>query len=352
MTRILKSILILALLAGVTTVVAKSGAWFTDQEKVLGNSIATGTIDIAVNGDNPYTLERQYSLKDLKPSQHGYFDETIKNVGSNPLNLYKTLDNFVETEFLQSEPKCVELKGTWTNGACLNAEIATPKDLASHINYDLRVELYNGDPTTVELKPVWWETIYLDSDAKKLGELGKTYLGMVPAGWYMKVSQSYHMVPQELTLDNAYQGEQLTFDMTFDAIQLTNTVPLENKAYVEGDLSHTLLGDDINGAFEYTVRDHNLIGTFTGKAPEANANYVLVVGSDPYFGGKTLGSAISGGSGLITIPVNLDLNSDLINAKVWLVLTSDWNVAGMTGWNPSNYLFETGLMDYYDADLP
>ena len=50
---------------------------------------------------------------------------------------------------------------------------------------------------------------------------------------------------------------------------------------------------------------------------------------------------------------SLELNQSLLNAKVWLIPGTFpvGSVGFALPWSPNNTLFETGLMDYYDADL-
>ena len=49
---------------------------------------------------------------------------------------------------------------------------------------------------------------------------------------------------------------------------------------------------------------------------------------------------------------SVELGQDLTNAKVWLVPgTTTPGTTRILPWPLGNALFETGLMDYYDADL-
>lgn len=348
MTKILKSVLILALVAGVGFTAAKSGAWFTDQEVLGTQTFNTGTIDIEAGN----VTDTQMNLKDMKPSQVDYVDFVVHNVGSNPANLFKTLTEFAQQEILQSEPKCVEFGGTWDGTRCSVSTAVT--DLDDQINYDMKVELYSVDPVAnTTAQPVWWENIYFDSDNVTLHELEnqRMYLGMVPAGWYMKVMQSYHM-PSDV--GNKYQGQQLTFGITMDAEQLgASALRLENKQDVSG-VSHTLNQDSTYADLTYTVRDRafNYSLTVNGMVDGA---YTLVSYADPWPGADTVALAnvtVSGGNGTATDSV--DINRNLISRKTWLIPGtfapgSTVNVAA--SWNASRTLFETGLMDYYDADI-
>lgn len=69
-----------------------------------------------------------------------------------------------------------------------------------------------------------------------------------------------------------------------------------------------------------------------------------------------LGKGTTNGSGDITLSGSEDLNKNILNMKVWLVTISDLASGSlgdnqMNGWHGDDYLFELGMMDYYDADL-
>src|SRR3989344_6998898 len=93
MKKILLSLLVVAAVGA--GMVYGTKAYFTDTEESKGNTFTTGTIDIAVDGQNPWDRELPYELEDMKPSQTDYIDFVVYNVGTNPVNLYKTLTNNV-----------------------------------------------------------------------------------------------------------------------------------------------------------------------------------------------------------------------------------------------------------------
>lgn len=346
--------MVLGLVAAVGVTVSRSGAWFTDTEVLGTNTFDTGTIDIEANKTTTGTM----NLLDMKPSQVDYLDYVVHNVGTNPVNLFKLLDQYAEREVTQSEPKCLALQGVWTHGtggqpgSCTVANVVT--NLDTQINYDMKVELYNVDPVASPTAlPVWYENIYRDSDNVTLHALenNRMYLGMVPAGWYMKVKQSYHM-PSGTT--NEYQGQELVFNTTFSAEQLGKTaLRLENKEDVAGQ-SYTLGQDGKYAELTYTVRDRAFDYTL-GVHNWVDGAYTLVSYADPWPGADTIALAnitVSGGNG--TKSGSTELNRNLINRKTWLIPGtfapgSTVNVAAT--WTPAQTLFETGLMDYYDADI-
>ncbi len=358
MKKILLSLVTIAVLAGVGFALSK--AQFTDTETANANVFDTGTIDIAVDGNNPWN-GGPYELTDMKPSQTDYINFVVHNVGTNPVNLFKTLSSFREEPTVagnNSESKCVALQGTWDGESCSGS--TSPTDMASKIRYDLRVELYQNNPQPGD-KPYWWETIYTDSDNIRLNSLPEEmYLGMIPVGHFMKVIQSYHM---DTDTGNAYQGEKLIFDITLNAEQLTNTVRLENKYLSNTDVSHHVwnsggVSDGKDATLIYKVKDDAFNYTLAVEGM-SDGPYTLVSWEDTgllwtwgNFTGTRVLANVNVSSGIANISGSPDFNSDIINAKVWLV-PGNLGAPGTTGvtlpWDPTNTLFETGLIDYYDS---
>ena len=73
-------------------------AYFSDTETSTENKFTSGTIDIAVDGTNPWF--RKVRLDDMKPSYKDHIDFVIKNVGTNPANIWKSLTNIETTRCL------------------------------------------------------------------------------------------------------------------------------------------------------------------------------------------------------------------------------------------------------------
>jgi len=321
-------------------------AFFTDTETSVGNTFSAGTIDIAVDNQNPWTRTSPYTFTDMKPSQTDYIDFVVHNVGTNPVNLYKTLTNFVTSNGEQSEP---ELEADSTG--LIN-------DVDNWINYDLKVELYDVNPTgNPGAQPVWWENIYTDGMGYdiKLGtrENQPMYLGMIPTGKWMKVYQSYHMVPET---GNEYQGDQLTFGIVLTAEQLgIHALHLENKTEVDGQ-SYSMWWDTTYADLTYKVKDRKFDYTLSVN-DQANGNYDLVAweGYPSWTWGPPTVTVLANVTVNGDDPVvsdSVELNQDLTNAKVWLIQgTTPPGTTRVLPWPLPNALYETGLMDYYDADL-
>lgn len=360
-----KKILLSVLTIGAVLTVVGAGTWaqFTDQESANGNTFSAGTIDIAVDGKNPWTQTSPYALTDMKPSYTDYINFTIKNVGSNPANVWKKLWKVVTADGVQSEPECVEQGGKWDSAAtpkCTYDPASPSKDgIDNVIEYDLYVELYDSDSA-----PKWsWHQMLYDKDVTINQIADKDmYLGMIPVGWSMKVYQSYHMKD---STTNWAQGDTMTFDIALRAEQLLGgplgaSVTLEDKSgESDWDINQTSAP---TGTFNYTVMSPKFDFSFSGVAPKASTEYSLIFypesWSTPSGSGwprpvTVLATATSDGSGVISIPsTSVDLgNINVKNMKVWLVKSADISGGSLSTWAPADYLFETGLIDYRDTDL-
>jgi len=358
----MKKILLSLMTIGIVSagVFGATKAFFTDTETSAGNTFSAGTIDIAVDGTNPWTRSTPYQFADMKPSQVEYANFVIKNVGSNPANVWKRIDIASQSGGTLTEPECIEGGGKWEDGNCTGSY--NPKDdISSAIRYDLTVWVYDVDPTqNPGAAAKWWQIIYTDEMDKRLNTLNgqDILLGMIPAGWYMKVQQSYHMDPNT---GNWAQGDVMTFDITLTAEQLKGRVLMENKNFANEQNPTIVHGDGIQGVLTYGVRDSKFNFSFSGKAPLANTDYTLIFYPEPWstpsgsgWPGPViiLGTAHSDGSGNVGISsTSVELNQNIQNMKVWLVKSADLSGNSFIAWNGNDYLFELGMMDYYDSDL-
>lgn len=340
-------------------------AFFSDEEKSTGNTFTAGTIDIAVDGQNPWT--GHYNMPDLKPGETGNLTFNIQNVGTNPVDVSKTLKNFVESTGTVSEPECDKAGGAWDNNskACdwdaytagLTAT-ADVNDIQTQIVYDLSVKVYASDAAP---DPIWWQALYLvdqDGHGKSLtdvyGTSGGNYvrLGMIPVGGHMIVTQSYHF---NHDADNKYQGDKLTFDMEIKGDQLTQnngyaSVALENKG---GAPEWQILGgDSISGNFQYQTAGAKLNYNLTGTVKTAGTYTLIYVGPSgdyPAAGSKFLGQVASSGTSVI-LSGSVDTGS-ITSGKIWLVPASTYNSGSaadgtFNGWDHANNLYETALINY------
>jgi len=130
-------------------------------------------------------------------------------------------------------------------------------------------------------------------------------------------------------------------------------------------LAH-LVHDGIYGILTHNVKGPEFEYAFTGTGLASSTGYSLIYYADGWPGnnpGALIASGTSDGSGGLSLSGSVELGMDLPHAsdanhpggaKIWLVPSSDYDAgnAKMVGWNPGNYLFETGLIEYDDTDTP
>ena len=355
MKRIIISLAVVGAVAA--AVVVGTTAFFSDTEKSTGNTFSAGTIDIAIDQQNPW--DQNYTIGDLKPGETGYINFDITNKGTNPVDVSKTLTNITGTGGAATYD-CKQVNQDWNYSAssepeCVAEAGAKKDDVQTQIIYDLSVKVYLGEG---EGNLIWWQAIYEGLPGETLAAIygaGQyVNLGMIPVGGHMKVTQSYHFNPNA---DNEYQGDGLIFNMEIKGTQLTGengyaSVVLENKT---GPTAWDIIQDGISGTLNYKTHGSKFEYSLSGKAPLTNHGYVLAVGYNASTDVDTyVGQGVTDGNGDILFSGSVDLNENMVNAKAWLVPAENWS-GGMvwTGW-PSmvpNILWETGLINYDDIDL-
>lgn len=373
MKRILISLMTIALVSatafGVTT------AFFSDTETSSGNTLTAGTIDISVE-NGPDSSFVPVTIADMKPSYVRWTRHVVRNVGTNPLKLWKHIKNVQTLENDISEPE-----GQWyrENG------IQTPpgkNDIDKFIEYDM----YIGGTVSGNEGDNWLggqntggQVVISEIAGITVADIESVFvfLGELAPGREIEVWQSYHMKDET---GNWAQTDQMTFDIEFLGQQLNAPNPtsavhggigsqallLENKEFATDwdpiiDARWGVLrwaGDGLT--FDFST-------TFKGYGLDANTAYALVYAPDPWPQGlpgslpTVLGSGISDGSGNLTIAASQDLGYDIphpgdtnspTGGKIWLVLDADHDGTKMTGWNPSAYLFEYNLIKYDDTNAP
>ena len=263
-------------------VIGATTAYFSDTETSAGNTFTAGTIDIAIDGQNPWI--GNYKLGDLKPSETAYINFRINNVGQNPVNISKKLYNIVGNGGAVQEYNCDGIGNVSSEPEC-EAEQGLGKredDIQKVTTYDLSVKVYADE----ESEPLWWQTIYSDAEDKSIadvyGDNGGNYvkLGMIPVGGYMMVTQSYHLSGEA---DNEYQGDGLTFNIEVKGDQLNQsggaTVTLEDK---DGDPDWNIIQGGAQGVLTYQTKGSEFEYNFTASGLE-NGDYQLIYYPDPWY---------------------------------------------------------------------
>ena len=112
------------------------------------------------------------------------------------------------------------------------------------------------------------------------------------------------------------------------------------------------------GKMKYNLSGSTFDFNFNGHGLEPGYSYTLIYYPDPWPGTDLicLGDGIANGGGNVHIMGSVDTGDlpaegdDNDGAKIWLVLSDDVNCGvQMTGWNPTEYLFEFDLITF-DAD--
>lgn len=351
MKKVLMSLFTIAIVGALIT--GGAIAYFSDTETSKDNIFTAGTIDISVNGENPWQGDGDFTLADMKPCEYHKFTTTIKNVGTNPCLVWKHIDVVEQTGGVtsfsgaSSEPEYVEGGGQFdASGNPTGTGYVERCNLAAYIIYDLFVNDV---------------AIFADTDYVRIDNIDCTwvYLGQLDVGEDWVVQQSYHLMSwpdaAEPEVTNWAQGDTIKFNVEFYAEQIGGTGPigtspsmlLENKDPVTWAV---ISGDGISGTLIYNTAGLTFDYSFSGTVPVSGGNYELIYYVDPWpgTGGCTIGSGTASGTSL-TISGSVNLGFDLVNAKIWLVLDADYDGAKMIAWNPSSYLFETNMINYNDT---
>ncbi len=365
MKRIAISVLTITVVALVGFAVTR--AFFSDTETSTGNTITAGSIDISVDDENPWIAQFPDEITDMKPSYVRWTRHVVKNVGTNPVKLWKHIKD-VET----SENQISESEQDWYDQHPDELDSGEKNNIDEFIEYDMYIGgTVEGDGVTPENN--WFgghnvngQVIIDEDDGITVADINSlfVYLGEVAPGDEIVVWQSYHMKDET---GNWAQTDTLSYTIEFYAEQVNGTGPsantllLENKNYAT-DWS-SILGDGMWGILKWAGDGDtfDFSSTLEAHGLQAGTNYSLIYYADPWPGnnpGALLGTGTSNASGDLTIANDLDLGIDLPDpadanypggAKIWLVPSSDWPFPG-GGWNPENYLFETNLIQYDDTN--
>ncbi len=307
--RLFLGVLAIALMASL--VGAFTYAYFSDPESATA-TFSAGTVDIEVDEQNPWTESFLTELADLKPCEEGTITFTVKNVGENPVVLWKHIAVTATRGGLHPESE----------------ENADPNDTKNYlhkvIDYDLKV----GD------------TVIFDLDnGLSMDDIRSMWmpLGCIGIGGSLDVEQSYHM---RADAGNEFQGDEMDFDIDLYAEQLLGNGPdqLSYKLFLDnktGEPDWCFLADGMWGILTWGTT-----GELYAQGLNASTGYSLIYYVDPWPGTVTvLTSGTSTAEGTLTLP---GFTMGTYNSgKVWLVLSSDVSGSQMGGWHPDDYLFES-----------
>ncbi len=312
MKNITKSLIVISAVAALA--IGGTIAYFSDTEQSTGNTFTAGTIDIAVDTGNPWESTGEYIFDDMKPGGHTEtISFTVKNVGTNPANIWKRIKITAREDNLSTEPECDAIGGSWTGSACTGG--TQKNDIDKVIHYDMTA----GGTTVIDKN---WGIMMSDVD-----DIWVPIATLQPNEEQV-ITQNYQM---DASAGNEYQGDKLTFDMTLYAEQYMGTGPahttrgvvLENKS---GDPHWTPI---IDGTWGILTWDGS--GNYTLKAWGLNNGFTYRIA---YWNGSTeagVSAYTAPASGALTLTgIYTGFNTNPADAKYWL-RPNDWD-NGKTLW--------------------
>jgi len=414
MRRIIISLSIIGAVAAI--VVGATSAWFSDVEESKGNTFTAGSIDLKVdnecsyNGDkcvcDPYPDNCKWAtgpnvgkecfctweetdlddelfadFSDLKPGDWG--EDTISfHVYSNDAWLCADV-SIVE----DNDVTCTEPETESTDPSCKNNQVGDGEldnyltvfawaDMCDDNTHEPGDNVYTpGCDTALMTEPVKltsYEGTFPIADSQYSAFGGALegskdyYIGKAWCFGDMNVDPSTGVITCDgANVQNDAQTDKLKLDVSFEAVQARNndnfvcseyyfgkewTLELENK---DGQWS-PITGDGTKGTLTfkspYDTFDYHL----TVQGLQATTSYSLIYYKDPWpgVGSKRIAQFTTDGSGSATINGSIDLHTDLYSAKIWVILSSDWDDTAkkMIGWHQDEYLFEMNLINYEDSN--
>ena len=217
--------IVAALVGGATYAV------FSDTETSVGNEMVAGTIDMAVNNENPWTEEAWAdALHDMKPCEPQTGTIVIENVGMNPMHIWKMLTVTNQNDGVMTEPECVAGGGVATedaNDALVCSSTYVPRyNLKAWTHYGMTVTVTdnNADDDTDTHSTCISEPVSLvEGDGGvflKDVSAHYIYLGTLYPTDTMTVIQTYHL---DGDVGNWAQGDILTFNIELYGEQIVGS---------------------------------------------------------------------------------------------------------------------------------
>lgn len=316
MKKILASVLMISLVS--VAVASGTMAYFSDVETSTQNTFNAGTIDIAVDDQNPWI--ESYTVMygesgDLKPCETGLLEFTIQNVGTNPAVLWKHIKvDGVSTGTL-SEPEQAWEEDNGENNA-----------IDEVINYDMSV---GG------------QVIFLDADGLSVDDIQCMWMpiGTLQPRESVTVVQSYHLRPD---VENWAQGDEMIFTMDLYAEQRMGTGPqqLSHKLFLDnksGEPDWYFVVDQTWGILDWAGGDG--AAALLAQGLQASTGYSLITWDDATSACSPIGAGTSDASGVLTLS-GLTV-PPLSGGKIWLVPSVDVSGTSLTWANMGDYLWES-----------
>lgn len=360
MKRILISLFTISAVSALT--IGATFSYFSDVETISGNTIQTGTVDIEVNGENPWT--RKFEMENMEPGEEKEISLTIHNTGEYPVKLWKIIKN-LETE----ENGIVEPEQDWyetNNGGQPKNDIDTAMVYEMYIDGKIAVEKEAGI-TLSEIKDYHMGLVKLDKavDPSYTGP-NPNGSGILNPGGSITVVQKYHF---KADTGNWAQSDKMTFDIKILARQVSAPEPVKQLSFLNNKNTSSdwsAIADSKIGLLKYNSIAPTLDYDFSGVGLDPAEQYCLIYSKDPWTGGKKIliEKGMSDANGKVSLAGSMDTD-DLphaddgnypTGAKIWSLPCDDYNESGQSiGWPPhADWLFENwpGFINYTKGETP
>lgn len=349
MRRILFSLMIIGVMS--VLVIGGTMAFFRDVEKSEDNTFTAGTIDIAVDGENPWA--QSFDWEDVKPGKNFEISYNVTNVGENPLKLWQIIKcpDYDENGVIEPEQEWYD---KYNSGLPKN-------DIDSAIVFEMYVDnnMVIDRQAGITLDRV--ENRYIG--LKKLDPgANSDWDGILEPGESVLVKQWFEMLPDT---ENWAQSDKLGFVLEIEARQISAPEPLAQMNMLENK-SGSAIVDNRMGLLKYETQapafNYNFYATGL-----IDGDYQLIYYPDPWVFNKQvvlIGGVLTAIDGKIEtgdqsvvlghdMPMPSDDNFD-IGAKVWLVPAGQLSGNTMTWGNSGNILFENwpGWIKYHEGIRP
>lgn len=210
------------------------------------------TLRISINGQHPWS--ETFDWENFLPGDSKKINLVIKNIGADPVKIWKKIANLTNEENGITEPE-----GQWYAD---NDIVGGKNDMDSAIVYDLKIG----------------SNIIIDPEENTpLSEVKNTYiyLGELAPNVEMTVKEGYYL---KYDTGNWMQSDKMIFDIEILALSLD--APAPNAAIINIDEP----GGDINNQYGYQYDYSNSAVSFTYDTPVAGklSGYINAAGLKPY----------------------------------------------------------------------
>jgi len=394
-----KIIISLSVIAAVAAaVVGVTTAFFSDTETSTGNTFTAGAIDLKINSTATYNgapvTAATWQEKDLVPTADKFFnfaDVKPGDVGENTISLHVINNdawacvNIIPTkndDVSSNEPELAagDVPNTdsifdgelaqnmqfkiWAD-VCANTERgATPGDNIYQEGCDRLLTSGSGPITPVTYALATPAGNVFTGSNGPLNGSQPYYLGVE---WSIPAAVGNIIQTDNYQADVSFYVEQSRNNPNFvcpNAAPKSNTLRLENETIVQGG-PWTVINDGTYADLTWSDGD-TFNYTLNAQGLASSTSYSLIYYADGWPGnnpGAFIGAhttdpngKIIGASGSPELGMDLPKLPDgnyAVGAKIWLVLSSDYNSGSpstgpMTAWNPSQYLFEGNVYIHYN----